>query len=845
MVLSPSYTWSETASELTLRVRCPTARGGTDVYSSPHYVSLNAPPYFLELDLHGTISPSYSVASVGGGVVTLRMRKAEPGMWGQLLVELARPERLKRRAASRAAAEKDAKALEERKKAKTWNESRYTLQEQMDADRASREAIEQAKAKEKAAEAEKLLHWQQSVSTPQPTPRAPAPPASASATATRVRVPAPIFDEDDDDGPRIVEIDDAPPLLDEVTAPPTSGRPARSAVPPPPPVKPTQPAPPPLPPPRSTGAVSIKFTPKLLPAPARTKGAQADMALPPDPLVAPGLASSASADDGDISQRDPAWLKARGDRFFCGRDWASAESAYTHVLDQFGHAIMGQAIDCVVGCYSNRAACRLQMNKALRAADDATQALGIMCKARCVTEFPKSEAELQRRRLRLYARRAAAYARAGVLHRAATDLHHAAALVGDSSDPSAFSDAQMLQCDLAAVGERETKAAALRDEAAELLAKHQRRSSGACVDGEDEDLDDESIAELERARILLDESLALQAADAPTLANRAACNLWLGQAKPCLADTNAGLQELDAEEARTSADGSMLSGMFPASPPPEPVAAALRARSDAAPAVRFELLTRRAAAHTKLGQLPAAATDLKSALKLRPGDVRVIHSLDLLARRAAAAGVELEPLPPAPPPLPEVPAKGGESPNEKEQADEMDGATPEGQVATVAPPKLAVDSKPVVGTRTAAQIKKDADTAVQAGKLERAVGLYGEALKADASAEWLLGAAVGGLLFRCQCLANRAACQLRLRQFSSCVDDSTAALAALGNDVVEPAMRALRLKLLARRGMALCQMMRYDEASADYAAAVDMDPNDEQLKHDLEAIEAARKQTHG
>lgn len=46
------------------------------------------------------------------------------------------------------------------------------------------------------------------------------------------------------------------------------------------------------------------------------------------------------------------------------------------------------------------------------------QALGIMAKARCVTEFPKPEAELKRRRLRLYTRRAAAYARAGVLHRA-------------------------------------------------------------------------------------------------------------------------------------------------------------------------------------------------------------------------------------------------------------------------------------------------------------------------------------------------------------------------------------------------------------------------------------------
>lgn len=45
---------------------------------------------------------------------------------------------------------------------------------------------------------------------------------------------------------------------------------------------------------------------------ARTKGAEADRELPPDPLVAPGLAAAVSPHaEGDISQRDPAWLKAR------------------------------------------------------------------------------------------------------------------------------------------------------------------------------------------------------------------------------------------------------------------------------------------------------------------------------------------------------------------------------------------------------------------------------------------------------------------------------------------------------------------------------------------------------
>ena len=53
----------------------------------------------------------------------------------------------------------------------------------------------------------------------------------------------------------------------------------------------------------------------------------------------------------------------------------------------------------------------------------------------------------------------------------------------------------------------------------------------------------------------------------------------------------------------------------------------------------------------------------------------------------------------------------------------------------------------------------------------------------------------------------------------------------------------LLLKLLARRGMALCQLTRYDEAASDYARAVELDPENEQLNADFKLIEAARTQS--
>ena len=116
------------------------------------------------------------------------------------------------------------------------------------------------------------------------------------------------------------------------------------------------------------------------------------------------------------------------------------------------------------------------------------------------------------------------------------------------------------------------------------------------------------------------------------------------------------------------------------------------------------------------------------------------------------------------------------------------------------------------------------------------MSLYGKALKADSAAEWMEGAAVGGLFFRCQCLANRSACHLKLHAFDACLDDAGAALAALA--AAPGDTQPLTLKLLARRGMALCQLARYEDAKVDYERALAIDPGNAQLQKDLETIAA-------
>ena len=908
MPISPAYEWSETSTTLTITAQCRGATtAATDVFSSPHYVSANSPPYFLEVDLHGAIDSTRSVANVRQGVITLKLTKALEAKWGRLLVDLPRDQRLKRREASRQLAAQEAQAALERKKRAGWDDSRFSLTKQMDKDRANRERIESLKKEELEKEQADLERWQAETEGRKPSKAKPAGGQQAGKKASAASRSKPLVVDDDGDSRRIVDItDDLPPLAErgdpmfnqpifdddededeeEATATGTGDRksagspaPAAAAAAPvaaTPATKPAAAAAPAaaaLPPPRTTGRVKIGFTKQLLTAPARTKTNNADYDLPLDPLTAPEIFQSTTK-YGDISQRDPAWLKDRADRYFRMGDYRSAEEAYSMVLTQFATSIMGQAIDCVVACWSNRAVCKLHRRAFLDAVDDCGHALNTMAKARCVTEAPKSEAAHVRCRMRLLSKRGAAYAGAGVLHRALTDLR-VAVTMADGPMPSDAADKQMLATDVQALLERHEKLIALLNKADGLLAEAQPAVAvhvgGTHADALSE-ADPDALASLREARELYTEALGLASCEVSALANRAACALFLGEAHACTSDCTAALAELDAETRRAEEIKAERTGMCALPQPPAELTELTDDLTRREPTLRFELLRRRAASRMEESELmyPQAAIDLKEALKLRPADTQVVMALDDLSRRAGAAGVDLEPLPPTMPGQlaltdegdgeeseddDEEAAGGGEQGGEQggggEAAGEAVGAAEAGAAAGAAAPSSkstssssSSDSKPPVGPRSAAGLKTDADNAFREARLGKAITLYGKALKADSQAEWM--GEGKGILFRCQCLANRAACQLKMHAFGEAVNDAGAAIAALGTGLVSGEQaeegNALLLKLLARRGMALCQLTRYDEAAADYGRAVELDPSNAQLQQDLKLIEGARKQ---
>ena len=135
-----------------------------------------------------------------------------------------------------------------------------------------------------------------------------------------------------------------------------------------------------VPDPRVTSTIKLGFTERFFPTPAR----ESKLAEESDWLAKNGAhvgkrwgqkrasgGNDQSSDARDISERDPMWLKGKGDDFYRSRDFQSAANAYTAAL----------AVDPnepVLAALSNRAACYLRLGSYERCREDCTRVVELL-----------------------------------------------------------------------------------------------------------------------------------------------------------------------------------------------------------------------------------------------------------------------------------------------------------------------------------------------------------------------------------------------------------------------------------------------------------------------------------
>lgn len=796
------YEWHETETHVTVQARIHGATpANTDFFSSPHFVKANCKRpggalHLLEIDLYGEIDPRRSAVSVRTGELELRLEKATPGVWGQLVVQAVdKAERLRRRQRSIEAAERQAAADAEAKKKQTWEASRHTLRSQMDLERSSRGALEERKAAEKAREAAELDAWQSAHE-------------EARLRELRERYGAAASEEAD------VRRNSA-----AATAP--APRPAGAA-----------PAGKPLPPPRAPTRVIAKFTPKMTSAPLRTKGKDADYDPEPVALETPGLGPSRattlrSGDLYDISHRDPAWLKDRADRYYFLRDFRAAANAYSAVLAQFPDKIPAQAVDTYLACLSNRAACHLHLDELLEAAADATHAIALADNGKSISNVPLSDDELRSRartrKLRLLARRGAALCHMGALEQAIADFELAASDYAPSADAR-----DALRGDARAMGERLETVRAHKVAADELA---QRAAVAAQQAGAGEEGSRAAVALANDALARYSDALGLAPMHIPTLANAAAAALASGAHARCATLCDTALRVADAQ----AADGQLCPlrtrlklllrratakcelGCVPASRPhrastdhatDRTVLCARHPQSQSRSVAPRDQPTSRAARSRCRARRNwrGAHADLKRATAFAPSDNDIAAQLRAVTEAARARGIQVG----------DDRSAASATPSAAIAAAELEGsdapkggAGEEGGGAEPSTASAGAETTPRgadAPALTASELKSQADHSFRTGDAAAAIALYARALAADAEQEWQLldrgsaaeapaaapaaaepaGSTVGGgILFRCSCLANRAACHLKLGEYARVIDDCTAAIAAVRASVGE------------------------------------------------------------
>ncbi|KAJ9532516.1 hypothetical protein QJQ45_010595 [Haematococcus lacustris] len=406
MPIAPLYEWDETDLTVEVRVKLPgVSRAKSDVSATDCMIKVNSVPYLLLIDLHGGVDDARSSATLTTEGVRFNLYKVSPGLWGRLDAVGDKELLTQRRNASIERAHARMEAARKERLERKQKEERAAVDRQIAVERAKRQEIERRKQHELHTERAELVAWQSSVAgSGQHHPAAP----PAIAASLNHRGDDSDYDEDDVQGvaagagAKDAVMPDHPDYhgkgwsqsRSSVPSSKSNGRMAQEqdqqgqqqqdgdggeedeqgpSTPPLAPRTKHQAAVEeeevfrPLPPPRlKLQPVKVVFTQLEMPnLPARE---QREVELK-DWKKKAAVDQKLLADSVDVSDRQPVFLKDKGDGLYKQGNYKGALHAYSRALD------LDPAIPLL---WANRAAAHLKLGDAGAAVADCSQALELL-----------------------------------------------------------------------------------------------------------------------------------------------------------------------------------------------------------------------------------------------------------------------------------------------------------------------------------------------------------------------------------------------------------------------------------------------------------------------------------
>ncbi|NWR29761.1 DAAF4 factor, partial [Tachuris rubrigastra] len=351
------HRWHQTPTAVFLSLPLRGARATpANIFCSERYLKVSIPPFLFEAILYAPIDDTNSTAKIGNGNIFFTLYKKEPAMWDSLTLENADKEKLQHlRENAVLKAQQKAKEEIEAKKATKEEHKKYALEATMKLEEAERKRIEDLKEKERQRVTEELELWkkqqkdadkyksiQKEGELHQEIGQLK---EKKSEKTTKTRIP--------NEG------------TSKTTPKPTKGCHGSCSIFSPN-AKEEQ-----LPAPRSVATIKINFTPRVFPTALReSRVAEEEEWLHKQAEARRTISADLSElEDLKEEEKNPDWLKDKGNKMFAMGNYLAAVNAYNLAVR------LNNKLPLL---YLNRAACHLKLRNLHKAIEDSSKALELL-----------------------------------------------------------------------------------------------------------------------------------------------------------------------------------------------------------------------------------------------------------------------------------------------------------------------------------------------------------------------------------------------------------------------------------------------------------------------------------
>ncbi|KAM3870228.1 dynein axonemal assembly factor 4 [Diretmus argenteus] len=357
------YSWRQTVSTvyINLPLKGATARE-VDVLLTDEYLKVHFPPFLFEAFLFAPINDDKSTTRIGNGAAVITLPKRTSEMWEQLMIIGDKDKRKEIRESALLKYEEKMAAQGKAKAAKKQKERKYALETMMKLEQEERDSIQKMKDDEREKATAQLEAWKlkqkqiaEEESCRKPQSQRTHPDTSEAKKMPTIRSGAGNVQR----GKR--GLNEAKSKKKQVD----------------------------LPAPRPFGSIQVHFTPRVFPTALRESRVPEEEEWLRKEAEARRAINAALEELKDLKEeeRNPDWLREKGNKCFATGDYLGAVNAYSLAIE------LNRKIPAL---YSNRAACHLKLRNLHKAIEDSSQALDMLTPPVAANASARTRAHVRR-----------------------------------------------------------------------------------------------------------------------------------------------------------------------------------------------------------------------------------------------------------------------------------------------------------------------------------------------------------------------------------------------------------------------------------------------------------------